>query len=147
MKRSTALTSLSRDHQHALDVALRLRRTDALTVEDAAARFVAFFDVEGRRHFNVEEEVVLPAVSAHDPAWAECVQRIRVDHQTIRVGAREMAALDLLEDPVASAQALGECLRDHVRFEERVLFPILERRLDAAELELLGSAIRTAEST
>lgn len=145
MKRSPALASLSRDHQHALDVALRLRRAQPETVADAAAYFTAFFEKEGRRHFEIEEDLVLPALSARDAEWGEGVARIRTDHQAIRDAARELTHVGDLDDPVAEARALGERLADHVRFEERVLFPILERRLDVTELEWLGNAIVAAD--
>jgi hypothetical protein len=46
VKRSAALEPLSRDHQHALDVALRLRRVDETTVADTVDRLVRFFENE-----------------------------------------------------------------------------------------------------
>jgi hypothetical protein len=138
MKRSPALTPLSHDHQHALDAALRLRRADDSTVAAATAYFREFFEREGRRHFAIEEELVLPALPADDPEWAPGVERVRADHQAIR------AAAGATHD-AASARALGERLNDHVRFEERTLFEIIERRLPAGELRRLGEVIARAE--
>jgi hypothetical protein len=138
VKRSTALTPLSHDHQHALDAALRLRRADEATLDAAIAGFQEFFEREGRRHFAIEEELVLPALPADDPEWAAGVERVRDDHAAIR------AAAGALGD-AADARALGERLNDHVRFEERTLFPLIERRLAGAELERLGAAIAVAE--
>ena len=54
MKRSDALAPLSRDHQHALYAALRLRRAHPATVRDAVESFLRFFEEEGRRHFEIE---------------------------------------------------------------------------------------------
>jgi hypothetical protein len=138
VKRSAALTPLSHDHQHALDAALRLRRADEATLDAAIAGFQEFFEREGRRHFAIEEELVLPALPADDPEWAAGVERVRDDHAAIR------AAAGALGD-AADARALGERLNDHVRFEERTLFPLIERRLAGAELERLGAAIAAAE--
>jgi len=136
MKRSAALAPLSRDHQHALDIALRLRRADVGNLGDAVARFESFFEQEGRRHFEVEERLILPAVSAHDAEWEAMVRRIRSDHDAIR------AIADTAEElTTADAHALGERLRDHVRFEERVAFVFLEERLTTQELERLGRAV------
>jgi Hemerythrin HHE cation binding domain len=135
VKRSAALTPLSHDHQHALDAAHWLRRTG----DDAAvARFREFFASEGSRHFEIEERVILPALPADDAEWAPGVARVREDHAAIRAAADG----DL---PQPAAQALGERLHDHVRFEERTLFPLLERRLAPDELERLGAAIAAAE--
>jgi hemerythrin HHE cation binding domain-containing protein len=136
MKRSAALAPLSRDHQHALDAALRLRRGEPGAVE----YFRRFFESEGRRHFEIEEELILSALPADDEEWQAGVERVRSDHEAVR----RAVARDDLEG--ADAQALGAKLTAHVRFEERVLFPILEQRLSRAALERLGAAIERAES-
>ena len=138
MKRSPALVPLSHDHQHALDAALRLRRAEADTLAGAVAWFRSFFEREGRDHFEIEERLILPALPADDAEWAPGVRRVRDDHEAIRAAARTV-------DDVASARELGERLHAHVRFEERTLFPILERRLAPDELQRLGEAIAQAE--
>jgi hemerythrin HHE cation binding domain-containing protein len=144
MKRSAALAPLSRDHQHALDAALRLRRADCQTVADAVAHFQQFLEREGRRHFAIEERLLLPALPA-DAEWAPYVARVRDDHATIRAAAATLADPSQMDDPVGSARALGERLATHVRFEERAVFDILERRLTPLELERLGQAVADAE--
>jgi hypothetical protein len=147
MRRSPAIAQLSRDHQHALAAALRLRRADASTVSAAIAAFTDFFEAEGLRHFAIEEALILPAIPQDDvPGWSEGVERVRRDHAAIRRQAAALAATDGITDRVQVARALGEDLGAHVRFEERVLFEILERRLSAAELERLGAAIAKAEA-
>lgn len=138
MKRSAALTPLSRDHHRALEAALRLRRADAVTVDAAIAHFQAFFDPRGRRHFEIEEEHLLPALSEEDEEWAAGVRRVLDDHAAIRAQA---AALGTVEE----ARSLGERLNDHVRFEERVLFVMLEERLAPEDLARVGAAIAEAE--
>jgi hemerythrin-like domain-containing protein len=145
MKRSAALAPLSRDHQHALDAALRLRRADPDTVVDAIAHFHRFFDRDGRRHFAIEEQLLLSALPADDPEWAPCVARVRDDHNAIRAGAGALADPREAHDPVAAARALGERLSAHVRFEERTVFEMLEHRLAAPELARLGEAVAEAE--
>ena len=149
MQRSEALAPLSRDHQHALDAALRLRRADPATAGEAIAHFRRFFETEGRRHFAIEERVLLPALPADDPEWAPGVARVRDDHAAIRAEADalgDQAVTGEVAGAVAVARALGERLAAHVRFEERVLFAVLERRLAAAELARLGEAVARAEA-
>jgi hemerythrin-like domain-containing protein len=145
MRRSAALAPLSRDHQHALDAALRLRRADPETVIEAIAHFQRFFAREGRRHFVIEEQLLLPALPADDAEWAPCVARVRDDHEAIRADAIAFADPYEADDVVGNAQALGERLSAHVRFEERAVFEILERRLTESELERLGQAVAEAE--
>ena len=61
MKRSSALTQLSRDHHTALAMALRLRRAQSPAADRQA--FLEFFESEGQVHFAIEEDVLLPAIS------------------------------------------------------------------------------------
>lgn len=140
MKRSPQLAPLSRDHQHALAAALRLRRADPETAQAAVAYFLDFFEREGRRHFAVEERHLLAALPADDPDWAPAVARVRADHAAIRAEAAALAAGRSV-DSVAAVTALGDRLKDHVRFEEEVMFTLLEQRLTPQELERLGEAL------
>jgi hemerythrin-like domain-containing protein len=140
MKRSEALAPLSRDHHVALEEALRLRRA---TEDDAplmAARFAAFWHRAGERHFEIEEELILPALAERHPGWRVAAQRVRVDHADIRARALALDGSD-----VDAAHILGERLYAHVRFEERVLFPLLERALDERQLAELGARVTAAE--
>ena len=68
------------------------------------------------------------------------VARIHVDAEIAFVGGY----LDALEGAELddAARDLGERLHAHVRFEERVLFTLLERRLGDAQLAALGRALR-----
>ena len=50
-------------------------------------------------------------------------------------------------DRLATAHDLGTLLNDHVRFEERELFVLLEARLAPGALQRLGDRIATAEDT
>jgi hypothetical protein len=146
MKRSAALAALSRDHHHALDAALRLRRADAGDVDGAVAHLRAFWHPRGRRHFEIEEQLILPALPQADADWGEATDRVRDEHARIR------AAVDAMlgprgTDAVEAAHGLGRLMHDHVRFEERRLFGLLEARLPEAELARLGAAIERAEAS
>jgi hypothetical protein len=140
MKRSAALAPLSRDHQHALAAALGLRRAEPATLDKAVRAFAAFFAHEGAHHFALEEALLLPALPASDPEWSAAVARVLEDHSALRAGA---AGLERAAS-VSAAREVGERLAAHVRFEERVLFELLEQRLAAAELDGLGRALAAA---
>jgi iron-sulfur cluster repair protein YtfE (RIC family) len=147
MKRSAALAPLSRDHQHALDAALRLRRAERGTVGEALDRFQEFFEREGRSHFAIEEQLILPALPADDAEWSGGVKRVLDDHAAIRAEATALAPPPPDDEAVVqAARALGERLNAHVRYEERILFPILERRLSATRLQGLGDAVAAAHA-
>lgn len=122
MKRTPELIPLSHDHHHALDVARRLRRADEHDLDDVRAYLDEFLRTRGAEHFDVEERMFTPERCADDPRWAAAVARMLAEHEDIR--ARAATVTD-----VAAAHALGDALHDHVRFEERELFAIVEATL------------------
>ncbi len=139
MKRSEELAPLSRDHHQGLVVALKLRRG----APDARAAFLDFW-VDGRRHFAIEEDVLLPALARHAPADHEAIVRVLVEHVDLRCRAQGLA-----EDADAAPEALrelGDRLQAHIRHEENVLFALIERTLPRDELVALGAAIERAEA-
>jgi hemerythrin-like domain-containing protein len=131
VKRSEALTPLSHDHQHGLAVALELTRATAETASAAAAAFTSFWHHEGQRHFRDEEESLLPAMSRHMPADHAAIVRTLTEHVDIR---RRAGEIERGEAGLEQLHELGASLRDHIRHEERVLFPLAEQALSEAEL-------------
>jgi hemerythrin-like domain-containing protein len=143
MKRSPALAPLSRDHQHGLAAGQRLVRATAQTAADARMGFLEFWQAECRRHFEVEEQVLLPVAAARLPPEHEAVVRVLVDHVEIRRRADDLR--DDTAPPVESLHELGDLLRCHIRHEERVLFPLIEAALPRRELAALAVAVERAE--
>ena len=143
MKRDPSLDRLSRDHHQALVVALRLSRTTADTVEQTRCELREFWRDQGRLHFRVEEEVLLPAFAAYGDAYHPLIATTLCDHVAIR---QRVAALLSGPEPAPSAlHGLGVRLREHVRMEERELFPLIERSVPAAALVALAVALQQAE--
>jgi hemerythrin-like domain-containing protein len=139
MKRDEALRSLSRDHHRALVEAQRLRR--AADAGQAAAAFIEFFREKGEHHFEIEEQVLLPRWAALGTVDAAAAARLSAEHLSIRA-----AVLGLEREPTLdAAHALGAELDAHVRFEERELFPLIERDLDDEALAVLARAVAEAE--
>ena len=103
----------------------------------------AFFDGEGRRHFAAEEDHLAPVLPADDEEWSTALARMLAEHEDLR---RAAGGLAQAPDRVTAARALGELLDAHVRFEERVLFEILERRLSEERLGDLAAALRAADA-
>lgn len=142
MKRSEALAILSRDHHQALVVAQKLTRADADTAAAARARFLAYWIPDGRRHFQLEEELLLPAYAAYGDAHHPLVLRVLGDHVAIRAHAKRLGA-----QPDAAPDALhelGTSLAAHVRLEERELFGMIEDAMPADELLALAHALERA---
>ncbi|HEX4745564.1 MAG TPA: hemerythrin domain-containing protein [Gaiellaceae bacterium] len=130
MKRHPALIPLSHDHHHGLVQARQLRRAaerPAAERRDAAATFLRFFASETHRHFREEEERFFPLlVAAKEPA-TEFLTRGLLEHQRLRALAEALESE--LDDGDASAkqmQEIANVLEEHIRFEERTLFPLIE---------------------
>lgn len=128
MKRDPRLHGLSHHHHYALVLSrhLRLAAHDGL---DAVRREWEAFDLASlMSHFATEEELLLPALE-----WAglgELAGRMREEHRRLRA---QIAALE--EDEVTAFESLAVALHEHVRWEERVLFPACEAHLDDAVLD------------
>jgi hemerythrin-like domain-containing protein len=70
------------------------------------------------------------------------VAEVLRQHAEIRIAA---LALGRREASAAELKELGELLDDHVRLEERTLFPLIEDALDDAQLSQLAEALAAAE--
>lgn len=138
MKRSEQLKSLSHEHHHALFIAKRLRDEG----EEAITAFAEFWRSEGELHFRIEEEILLPASGLGGPGEDADVARMLDEHLDIRRRVRH--SLEGKPTP-QELHDLGSALTDHVRFEERTLFPRIEVLLDEAALDDLATRIRRAE--
>lgn len=139
MRRSEALAPLSRDHHHALVIASALQRADSDRLEEVAARFVEFLSAHELSHFALEESVLLPAVPDEDRGRA-LVARVLADHAYLRGAWRRLRDADDPPD-LELLRAVGARLHDHVRTEERELFPYLEESLDQATLAEIGARL------
>ena len=150
MKRHPSLIPLSHDHHDALVVAqgLILGRSQAPRSDwpnDQRAqvdRVVAFFAQTLRSHFEVEEAHLFPAVVAHLPGEADLVAQLLDEHDAMRARIRELE-----RDPTTALAvrlpSLGRLLEAHVRREERVLFETMQREMEPADLETLGTRLKS----
>jgi len=143
MKGDRALVTLSPDHHLALYVARTLKRATADTARDGRAAFVGYWEEHGREHFRLEEEILLPAYAHHGDPHHPLVARALCDHVDIRARA-DALILDATPDP-AILDELGTRLADHVRLEERQLFPLIEAALPTTRLATVATALEHAE--
>lgn len=127
MKRHRKLQDLSREHHHALQLALQARRAatcaDPAAIEATAAACRAAFSSELDPHFSVEEDIFLPLLAAAGERGL--VERVMSDHTELR-----HLCAQLQQPDAATMLAFAERLASHVRFEERELFVVLEALLD-----------------
>ena len=144
MKRSEFLQVLSRGHHQGLFVALRLRRATSASATDARQAFVEFWQTEGANTFGLRRQLPLPAYARHRPVSEPAVVRVLIEHVDLR---RRAAELEAGESPsLTDLHELGNRLEQHIRHEERVLFPAIQAALPDVELNELRRALERAES-
>jgi hemerythrin-like domain-containing protein len=134
VKRHPALVTLSQDHHHGLVQAKRLRAgAEAGDARAAARNFLRFFEGETVRHFREEEEQLFPLLADLGEA-REPLVHVLLEHQRLHALAGRLAAQVEAGAPAAELMVeLGEVLERHVRYEERQLFPLIERLLPDLE--------------
>lgn len=132
MKRAPELSGLSRDHHTGLVIARHA--SNAAGVSEAKARtewqrIIEHFNVEIEPHFRIEEQALLPALE--DAGETTLVARTLCEHARLRELVLEPSPRNLAE--------FADLLRDHIRFEERVLFVKAQTRLSAAALAAIAA--------
>ena len=144
-RRHNSLIPLSHQHQHALALAVIIRRRFGLRESEPAwcremvGKVQKLYAGELRGHFEVEEEVLFPAMQ-HYLGRLPLVDELISDHVAIRCLVR---GLEAMADREALAE-FSQVLETHVRKEERKLFREFEKRMPADEALKVGSEIAAA---
>jgi len=140
MLRDKSLIPLSRQHQHALALCVRLDRAlkaGKIGLESWQAEIAQIFEQEIAIHFAAEEKYVFPA-AAKFPELQPVVQELLNEHATLRdLFARARSrSLDR-----AALSTFAAALAQHVRKEERQVFEGMQKLMSAAEMAALGAAL------
>ncbi len=145
--RHPSLIALSHDHHHGLALALRCRKQalgqlkpmGAVGLRERAKQFLDFYRTSLLTHFRAEEEFLFPVMREAAPASAALIDELIQQHKQFRASAAQ------LEGGVGLGKLifdLGDLLERHIRKEERELFPLFEKHVDAEKAETVGTAIK-----
>ncbi len=129
MKRHHALEPFSRDHYSGLVAARHLKDNPGL---DTSAELLQLWKDEMDDHFREEESLLVPI------APSNLASRLKKEHREIRSMIGRAKTHGLTED---EATKLGTMLHDHIRWEERELFPALETTHQLDEIEPQSQAM------
>ncbi|MGO9648652.1 MAG: hemerythrin domain-containing protein [Terriglobales bacterium] len=143
MLRDKSLIPLSRQHQHALALCVRLDRaiqSGELDLEAWQAEIEQIFEQEIAVHFAAEEKELFPLAEKF-PELRPVMQELLGEHAILRSWF-DRARLRTLNQNDLSAFAVA--LSQHIRKEERQLFEGMQKVMSTAELETLGAALDTA---
>lgn len=130
MKRTAILQPLSREHHRALSLAKRCKQAalsgDGVRIAQACQSAVLAFSTELEPHFKIEEQTFLPLLKTEE--GLALVKITLSDHRRLRA-----LLYGLKKNDNATLIDFGNCLAAHVRFEEKKLFPMLEKFFAAQE--------------
>jgi iron-sulfur cluster repair protein YtfE (RIC family) len=141
MKRHPALQPLSRDHHHFLMWCRNVRwYTEASPRAPDVETLLA--EIRGQApyiesHFETEESKLFPFCEVQlGELVLPHLTRLRTEHEAWRKGLAP--ALAEAATNIAPLTDLARLLHDHIRYEERVFFPLLQARFTDGEWRVVG---------
>jgi iron-sulfur cluster repair protein YtfE (RIC family) len=151
-RRDDSLIPLSREHQYALMLCLRIHRgliehgSDTTWLQIKAGVAVLFFEGELIDHFQAEEEFLFPAMRELADVMP-IIGELLGEHEKIRRLVDQLRQIEL-SSLGSTLMEFADTLEAHIRKEERELFPIYEQqasretisRVERAIHKLIGSA-------
>ena len=132
--RSQQLIPLSHEHHEGLLFAWRVRQGLQKNVPlKTICEFINWFWKDHlEHHFQDEEKNLVPYLPVDD----ELINKMIVEHEVIRKLLPGMSVRTQSEIAL-----FAQLLHDHIRFEERELFPHLEKNLTQSELNEIASKL------
>jgi hemerythrin-like domain-containing protein len=131
MKRHKSLAVLSSDHHKGLNMVKLLKSAVGLPISEISniyKKFKEFFETELTEHFSEEEAFLVPPLGNID-----LIKRMCEEHKAMKEMFNKLSTSEHIGSSLAE---LGKLLENHIRFEERELFGMIENTL--TEEELLG---------
>jgi len=147
-RRHASLIPLSRQHQHALGLAVIIRRRfgiekgESAWLERIVARIRKAYSAELVSHFEVEETVLFPEMERH-LGRLELTAELLDEHQKLHGLVMRLQA----NPSLPTLDGLSLLLEGHIRKEERQLFPEFEKRMPADEAFRIGREIHARLTT
>lgn len=135
MKRNAHIVKLSKDHHFSLLFCWKIR--NGLKYEVAPGRIIKyveyFWQTHMQPHFADEETILFSAIKGAE------VQKALIEHRQI---AEQIKALSTAGNNEANRLSiLADMVNNHVRYEERELFPYLEKVLTDEKLDSIGKQL------
>ncbi len=133
-RRNVNLMKLSHEHHHGLVFCSRLKKVNQASDSIIRSYIDEFWDYYLLEHFKNEEKLFLPLLSKN-----EIVLQFIQEHKQIK---QLVSNIKTSQKEIHNmALELASLLKAHIRFEERILFPYLEKELSVDELETIGKAM------
>jgi hemerythrin-like domain-containing protein len=143
MLRDKNLIPLSRQHQHALALCVRINRAAMDTPIEVKAwqeEIQQHFEQEIQYHFGAEEAYLFPAARRYSELNL-LVEELLGEHAQLRQYFSQATASKLDRSQL---RQFAEMLSGHIRKEERMLFEGLQSQMTAEDLASLGAQLDRA---
>jgi hypothetical protein len=143
MLRDKSLIPLSRQHQHALALCVRIDRASPIGDAELAAwqaEIVQLFRAEITIHFAAEESFIFPAARKFQDL-IPLVEELLIDHAALRGSFTKAEAGNM---SAAELSAVAQRMSSHIRKEERQLFERMQELMKPEELAILGHNLEEA---
>lgn len=146
MKRANQLQPLSRQHHLGLHVG-RHAKECADNPQDIAKHWQALSNYinDMHHHFSIEDNLIAAALLPHqsEAEVATALNTLKEQHEQLNQLTTDIQDTQTHKDhtiSVSQVRQLGQLLYHHIRFEERELFPLIEKYLTKTELDAIYEA-------
>lgn len=147
MKRANQLQPLSRQHHLGLNLSRHAKECTDEPVEIAKHwHHLTAYIKDMQAHFKIEDTLIAHALEPYRASHtkvASVLDTLDAQHKQLYklMDETERSQKSInIEITTAQVQALGTLLYDHIRFEERELYPTVEKYLTEAELNAIYEA-------
>ena len=145
VRRHQSLIPLAQDHYHGLLLVQQIREHKRIIMTGwppdpagQARRVAEFYEEHLKNHFDAEEQALFPLASKHVESARAVVQELLNEHRALETFVAQFreAAEGITEQRIEEFASL---LEQHIRKEDRVLFPLLEEHAPAEVLSQVES--------
>lgn len=143
MLRDKSLVPLSRQHQHALALCVRIDRAlqaGEVDLEAWQAEIHQIVEQEIAIHFAAEEKEVFPPAEKF-PELRPLIAELKAEHALLRGYFAKATERQFERDDLSR---FGETLSQHIRKEERQLFEAMQQNLSPSDMNAMGEALDRA---
>lgn len=143
MLRDKNLIPLSRQHQHALALCVRIDRASPIGDSELAAwqaEVTQLFQTEFTVHFMAEEATVFPEAQQFSEL-VPLIEELLDDHTALREGFSKAETQTM---SATGLSAFAQRMSAHIRKEERQLFERMQELMDEQQLARLGHHLEEA---
>lgn len=141
IRRNENIVKLSKEHHFSLLFCWKIRK--GIKMETPAARIIKYVEYFKTNFLNPhfkEEEKILFAALKDKP-----VEKAIKQHKEINILVSKLSK-NTDANQAEQLEKLADLVDDHVRYEERQLFPHIEKTLKPAQLEAIGEQLHKHSS-